>query len=225
MSARGPQRLLRGFGRAQRGTVAIIFAAIVVPVIGITAAAIDYQRAGKVRGTLQAAASAAAQAASRHLLDDRKVIERQVAAMLAANLPPHLVGLPHRLTLPNDRSFVEVSLETTVPTTLMGMLGLHELAVEATGRARPAAPEAPAVAATEMDRQGSVERSPGAGRSALPTSLPSLPSVNDQQSLREAATEIARKLEQELRSGNITLPPEAAAELQRAMRQLERGNR
>ncbi len=67
MGRHGMWRGLRNFAGASGGNVAIIFAAVMIPVSGIAAAAIDFGRAGNVRNTLQMAASAAAQAGSAHL--------------------------------------------------------------------------------------------------------------------------------------------------------------
>lgn len=124
------------FARARDGSIAIIFAAVLIPVIGITSAAIDFGRAAKVRSTLLMATSAAAQAASARLLEDSDVVEQEAKRLLLANLPAELKSLPYKVQIAADRSFVEVAMETSVRTTLMGILGVSELGVEATGYAR-----------------------------------------------------------------------------------------
>lgn len=61
----GLARQWRGFGKAENGNVAIIFALAIIPVIGLVGAAIDYSRANAMRASMQAAADSAALAVSR----------------------------------------------------------------------------------------------------------------------------------------------------------------
>src|SRR3712207_5572792 len=56
-------RAVDRFSRDERGTIAIVFALALVPVLGFAGAAIDYAHATQVRGKLQAAVDAAALAA------------------------------------------------------------------------------------------------------------------------------------------------------------------
>lgn len=118
------------FRRNERGTVAIIFAAILIPIIGISAAAIDFGRASKVRGQLQRASDAAVDAMRLRLDEDRDVLQRAIRAYLDANLPVDLHEIPFAMVIPADRASIEVSMETYVPTTLMGVLGVTRLDVQ-----------------------------------------------------------------------------------------------
>lgn len=226
--------------------MAIIFAAIIIPVIGITAAAIDFGRASNMRSVLNTAASAAAQAASAHLHEDRSVVERQARAMLLANLPSDLKDLPHRLTIANDRSSVEVSLETKVATSLMGVLGVAEIAVEGTGFARPTTmavldqaiggaetgtksetdprPAAQAWSGRTFDRPGAAQTFSSGGLASGRS-----PAIN-QDEVRAAARAIEAQL-RDLRtqfengSAKVSVPADARAEIERVMREFRRNAR
>ena len=220
------------------GSVAIIFAAVLIPVMGIVSAAIDYGRAAKVRSTLQTAVSSAAQAGSAHLHDDRSVIEAQVKAMLKANLPAHLAELPHKVMIPNDRSKIEVAMEASVPTMLMAVVGLAEIGVEATGFARPAvatlgAGQAGGSPDAMTSDPGQAERrmrsAIGGGRQpASGGGFPALPQASDQEELKAAAREIADKLRAlngQLGGGAIAVPPGAEADIERMLRDIRRSMR
>lgn len=227
------QSLVSRFGCDRSGSVAIIFAAVLIPVIGIAAAAIDFGRAQKVRSTLQTAVSHAAQAGSAHLMEDRSVVEAQVRAMLKANLPPHLAELPFTVMIPEDRSRVEVAMETSVPTTLMGVVGMAEIGVEATGVARPVlatlggggeATGRPDGATSEPRAAVRALHSIGGGRQAAAPAPP----VTNQAELRAAAREIGAKLRElngQLGGGAVALPPGAEAEIERMLRDIRRSMR
>jgi hypothetical protein len=217
-----------GFARDRRGSVAIIFAAVIIPVIGIVAAAIDLGRAATVRSTLQTAVSAAAESASKHLGQDRDVIDGKVQAMLSANLPRELAELPHKVRVPNDNSWVEVVMEAKVPTSLMGVVGVAEIAVEASGFARPVTFTVPGVDIDAVARGGELERSAAGAIQALAGGkgrIPTLPPIKNSEDLRAAAGVIAERLKElEAATGGAPhgLPPEVAAELERMMRDVGR---
>ncbi|MDX2157784.1 MAG: pilus assembly protein TadG-related protein [Hyphomicrobiaceae bacterium] len=240
-------RKVQAFSVCERGNVAIIFAAVVIPVIGIAAAAIDFGRAGKVREALQMAASAAAQAASARLDEDKTTVERQAAAMLKANLPEGMQDLPHEVRIANDRASVEVSLSASVPTTLMGLLGKREIVVEGAAQARRvmpvaatgSAPADPAVG--EESRFGAVlqmlfGRGVPVASGAAGMRLPGFGSETrdaarsvDAMEVGEAARQIADQLRDiHLQGGHSAvgaLPPAAAGDLERLMRDLQRQTR
>lgn len=237
LGSNGIQRGLRRFAAADGGNVAIIFAAVIIPVSGIVSAAIDFGRAAKVRSTLQTAASAAAQAGSARLDEGSSAVEQQVRAMLDANLPQQLAGLPHRLVVPSDRSSVEVAMETTVPTTLMGILGVRELAVEATGFAKRPVPETSPTesggsgAPTEPEADAAIGRTvdallggaePGPGTFARGGGqLPAIQGKADLEAMAQQAAEQLRDMQSRIGPGGSGgLPPEAAAEIERLMRSL-----
>lgn len=51
---------LQRFGRSQDGNIAVIFAIVMVPMIGFIGAAVDYSRANAARSAMQSALDSAA---------------------------------------------------------------------------------------------------------------------------------------------------------------------
>lgn len=214
------------FGRDERGNVAVIFAAVLVPVIGILAAALDYGQASKVREQLQAASDGAAQAISVKLDLDREALTKLVRVHLAANLPDDLAALPFELVLPADRTSVEIRLGTRVPTSLLGLVGVSQIEVAATGFSRPpvARPDplrAPVETAPRApDEPGSLRKAwrdlVGAGPQ------PGLPAPEEVRKVQEAVT---RALEAALPEGGSGRSPrriESGEELRRAAHEIAR---
>jgi hypothetical protein len=141
---------LRRWAADEAGGLAVMFALIAIPILGIVAAAIDFGRAGKVRDTMSVALAAAAEAASLHLYEEKDVVEGHARRMLKANLPEHLRELPFELTIAPDYKSVGIAMEASVPTTLMAIMGKSEIKVAATGHARSpvlAGPPSPLAAA------------------------------------------------------------------------------
>lgn len=112
-----------------RGNVAIIFALVLMPVLGIVATAVDYGRASNVQRQMQAALDEALVVARDHIDDDRTVIATLMRAHIDANLPEGLKGVPFDLDLPFGRQHVGASIETKVPTTIMAMAGVPALEI------------------------------------------------------------------------------------------------
>ncbi|MFM9940683.1 MAG: TadE/TadG family type IV pilus assembly protein [Hyphomicrobiaceae bacterium] len=148
------------FAANERGNVAVIFAAVMIPVIAVVATALDYGRASKVRDQIAHAAEAAAQAASTNLDLDRDRLTKLVRTQLNANLPQDLKDLPFEMAIPSDKKSIEISLATEVPTSLMGLVGIPELSVGASGFSRrplpklPGDAEQPAIARSPEPSQG-----------------------------------------------------------------------
>lgn len=135
----------RRFGDDQRGAVAIVFALLVVPTIGIASVAIDYGRLLKIKSSLQFAADAAANAIADDLARPEEALQRSIRTHLDANLPEHLRGMPFELAVPEDRSSVSIRVVQRMKTSIMAIAGVDELETGAIGNAKP---DAPALAAT-----------------------------------------------------------------------------
>ncbi len=123
----GVKRLLATFRRRDEGNVAIIFALVMIPVIGIAATAIDYGRASKTRSILERAADAAAIEAASDLFRDETLIRDEIRHNLDSNLPAELKGIPFKMHIPSDRGSVEVTMETSIKTSLAAILGVMKL--------------------------------------------------------------------------------------------------
>lgn len=119
----------------QSGTVAVIFALCIIPVLTLVAGAIDYGRVFKTQATIQNAADAAAYASRGRLLAGETAVAMSMRAHLDANLPEHLKGLPFALKVADDRRSMQVTLDTEVPTTLMAMVGVRAIGLSVTSTA------------------------------------------------------------------------------------------
>jgi hypothetical protein len=147
---RWPGKSVRRFGGSEHGNVAVIFAAVLVPVIGVAAAALDYGRASKARDQLQRASQVAAEAASVDLMRDRDRIAGLVRTHLDANLPEELRHVPFGMAIASDRRSIEITMEASIPASLMAIVGVPKIDVAASGFARtpvPRLPDAPAAEA------------------------------------------------------------------------------
>lgn len=136
---------LAGFSRDDRGTVAIIFALVLVPLLAIVSLAIDYGRALKVNSQLYSAADAATAALLHKLPANGTDLTPFVRMQLDANLPDHLKDLPFELVVSEEKRTVELSLNTDVPTALMGIVGVKKLEVAVVSR--QIIPKAPSLSA------------------------------------------------------------------------------
>lgn len=203
----------RQFRNDERGTFAILFALMAIPVLGLSFTAIDYTRALRLEGRLTAAASSAAAAALHKLHLGRTEVEATVRRHLDAELPEHLAGLPFTVVIPDNELSVDVSTEATIPTTLIAMLGVKSFRV--TGSSRAAVPkrtvtakaaqqaiEAALPPGVDKEIVRSLEdlaRSGGAGTRAGRTELGSSaglrqPSEREQEEIRRAAEDAERLL-------------------------------
>lgn len=125
----------------ERGTVAVMFALLVVPVAGIASTAIDYGRASHARTQIQRAVDAAGESAREVLHWRAKELADHVRTQVAANLPLDLKSVPVEVKIAADRRSLEIAVETDVVTTLMSIVGVPKLRIEVvnvvTRRERP----------------------------------------------------------------------------------------
>lgn len=208
-------RLWRRFQHCERGNIAIIFALILVPTVGVGATAIDFGRASKVRSQLQNASDAAAQQASLMLDAPLAQIRAKVQAHLRANLPVQLHDVPFEVVIASNRKLVEIRMETRVPTTILAMTGTAHIDVAILAEARRHEPVIQAVGEPASNHRTSplavpardiVQELRGAG---IEVSEPAARAIEHQMRLLEELTRKANQGE---------LPPELAA----AMRGLQR---
>ena len=117
----------------QSGAVGILFALLLLPMLGVTLTAIDYGRAIRLESRLQTAVDSAASAAIQQLGQERVVIESVARQHLDQQLPETHKGMPFNLTVSEKARSVEVKVETTIATSLIGLLGLDKFTVRASG--------------------------------------------------------------------------------------------
>ncbi|MGB4867264.1 MAG: pilus assembly protein TadG-related protein [Hyphomicrobium sp.] len=113
-----------------RGTTAVLFAMLAVPVLGLGLAGLDYARAQGTRSDIQSAADAAATAGARMLGAPHTEIERAVRGYLRTNLPEDRRDLDFMLTFAPEDTALTIKMDTTVPTSILGIVGVSELAVQ-----------------------------------------------------------------------------------------------
>jgi hypothetical protein len=110
---------LKTFRSDNSGAVAIIFGLVMIPVIGIAGASLDYSRASQDRTHTLAAADSAALAGVRALRGSDAQVEQTIRDYLDANLPPHLVGIPFTYVVNPERTGIRVDVAGRTDTTLL----------------------------------------------------------------------------------------------------------
>lgn len=130
-SARGEiGRLARQFRREAHGTVAVLFGILLVPLLFLVGAALDYSRSLEHRGTLQRAVDAAVLAAAREQVPDnqRIIVAEQV---FTGATPPALLKDVKSKTFVMDPGHTRVVARITAETsaTLMSFIGLREVTI------------------------------------------------------------------------------------------------
>lgn len=131
---------LRRFSQNEDGVIAILFALLLVPLLGIIFGGIDYSRAMSLKSQLQTAADAAAVSAANRLFEGKDKAKEAFAVSFKENLPDDLKDHPYELEIEGDGSALQVAIKASVPTTMVSMFGLTELKVSAATQAhRPSA--------------------------------------------------------------------------------------
>jgi hypothetical protein len=135
---------LRNFAAHESGNIGVVFAFVIVPVLGLAGAALDYSRATSFKAKLQ---NAVDETALRSFDSDEERLS-------GANVRLALLGPAFQsVTIVEDDDEIEVSARGLVRTTLLSVLGIDEIPVAA--RARVAAarrgPKACLLALNEAD--------------------------------------------------------------------------
>lgn len=115
----------------ESGAIAILFALLLMPMLGMTLTAIDYGRAIRLESHLQQAVDGAAAAAVHKLGQDYSVVQSTARQHLDAQLPDHLKGMDFSLEIAPQNKAVEVRVESSISTSLIGLLGLDKFTVRA----------------------------------------------------------------------------------------------
>ncbi|MCH9808165.1 MAG: pilus assembly protein [Alphaproteobacteria bacterium] len=206
------------FASNESGTIAVLFALLLVPILGIVFGGIDYSRALTVQGQLQTAADAAAVSAAARLGEGKDAAKGAFEASFRANLPENLRDQPYDLKIAGNDKQLKVEINASVPTTLVAMLGVSKLDVTAASTAKPpqpklfarskaggipqeALPQGAAGAQARAKIRRAMRRNGGAGGMAAPK-LP------DQREMEEAR----RKIESAMRAAGV--PADIARQVQ-----------
>ncbi|MEO0728982.1 MAG: pilus assembly protein TadG-related protein [Pseudomonadota bacterium] len=168
------------FASDQRGVVVIIFAMILVPVLGIISLSIDYGRASHTETIMQKALDAGVVAAQRSSPATKSRLEAEFHGSFRANLPDHLKTVQPSINFDLTRNVVRASAKVSVPTTLMAMVGRKELnvGVRSAGRLNAVVAKRKSKPVQRRLTKRAPVR-PSAARASSPQQI-------DQQQLREA---------------------------------------
>ena len=130
-----PHLQTKRFLKDRRGNVAMLFGLMAIPVFGIIGTAIDYGRAIRLESRLHTAVDSAASAAIQHIGQERQVLENAARQHLDQHLPETHKGMPFSLVVSEKERSVEIRVETTIPTSLIGLMGVDKFTVRAAGLA------------------------------------------------------------------------------------------
>ena len=120
------------FSRDDRGTIAVIFAVALIPVMGLAGAAIDYGRATQTRGKLQAAVDAAAIAALTMKASTDSQRRTNATLVFEANKP---AGVSSAVTVDANNKVATVSASSSIETSLLKVLQIPRIEVASLAKA------------------------------------------------------------------------------------------
>jgi Flp pilus assembly protein TadG len=224
------RRCLGRFASHERGTIAILYALLAIPTLGIVFGGIDYSRALSVQDQFQTAAEAAARVAASRLHEGPSTAATAFRAAFRSNLPDDLKNHPYDLNIARDASSVSVEITASVPTTLVAMVGLNKLDIVAGATAKPPLPGFLAVRKAHPNPLD-VPTGGAAGvraRSELERAIRRGGATNARLPSDDEIVRARRRLNRALREmGHAGLPTQLqglpdAAELERKQRQIQR---
>jgi Flp pilus assembly protein TadG len=128
---------LAAFRDSQNGHVAVIFGLTLIPVIGLTGAAVDYTRASSVRTAMQAALDATALAISKEAasLNATALNEKADAYFKAAFDRPEAQNVQVGATYSSvGGSTVTMTVSGSVNTLFMGIMGINQISIGTTSK-------------------------------------------------------------------------------------------
>ena len=126
--------MFKRFFKDNTANVASMFAFAAFPMIGATGAAIDYSRAYEQRMVMQDALDAAALAANK-LIGTRTEAQilAEANAFYHANVDGKVANAPN-FTMTIDRGTITLNTTLTVPTSLLGILGVNDIVFDIMSR-------------------------------------------------------------------------------------------
>ena len=126
---------LRSLRASERGNIAVIFALALVPLMMAMGIAVDYSRANETKGSVQATLDSALLAGAK---DGSSTWTTIAANVFNSNLSSKAVSVqPPQFTKDGDLIYVGAA-SASVPTTLLGVIGIKSVAVTAHGQATAA---------------------------------------------------------------------------------------
>jgi hypothetical protein len=127
---------IQAFRAAEGGNIAVIFALTLLPVMTGVGAAIDYSRANATKAAVQSALDSALLAGAK---DGSSTWKTLAANVFTSNLAAKSFSVPDPSFSKDDaNSFYTGSVTASVPTSMLGIIGINTLGVTANGRATAA---------------------------------------------------------------------------------------
>jgi Flp pilus assembly protein TadG len=119
------------FLREREGSVAIIFAVLLIPVTVAIGMSVDLGQAVRAKTQLQVTLDAAALAAGRayQTTSDAGVAEVKALEHFAAVLPDNVAAEITRANVNEDNAMIEIAATATVNTTFLTLLGMDEIKI------------------------------------------------------------------------------------------------
>jgi Flp pilus assembly protein TadG len=133
------RRLLRDLRSADSGSVTLVFALAIVPVMGFVGAAVDYIHANSIKSALQAATDATALMLSKNAatLSSAQMQTQALSYLQALFNRPEATGLSVSASYSaTNGSQVVISSSAHVKTTFMSMMGFSSLKIGAEAQAK-----------------------------------------------------------------------------------------
>lgn len=124
----------RSFCGDRRGNFAIIFALTLTPIAVAAAASVDISRAYIVETRLKAALDAAALAVGTATGLSSAEVQTMAQAYFDANYPEEVLGVPGTIMVTDTPTTVDISVKASLPTSIMGLVGINSLDVAATSQ-------------------------------------------------------------------------------------------
>jgi hypothetical protein len=149
----------------ERGNIAIIFALALVPLMTGLGAAVDYSRANATKEAVQSALDSALLAGAK---DGSSTWTSIASSVFTSNLAARQFSIPTPAFTKIESTFYAGSVTASVPTALLGIIGVNSLGVTAHGRAT----------AAEADNSCILTLDKGQSKSHVSLSLNGAPVVN-----------------------------------------------
>jgi hypothetical protein len=128
-------KTLQRFRAAEGGNLAVIFGLALVPVITGMGVAVDYSRANAAKEVAQAALDSALLAGAK---DGSTTWTTIAANVFTSNFGSKSVSVPTPAFSKEENSLYVGSVTASVPTSLLGIVGINSVGVTATGKATAA---------------------------------------------------------------------------------------
>jgi len=125
-----PLRRLSQFLRERSGNVAMLFGLAAIPFFAMGGMAVDFSRAMMVKNRLGTALDATALALGAQVGLNQQQVRAQAQAYFNANYPSRELGTPSALNINYAGNTVTISASASVPTVIIGLVGVDELDVQ-----------------------------------------------------------------------------------------------